>query len=382
MIGHPQIRNRGTVVGSIAHADPAAELPAVLAALDGVVSLRSRSGERQVAAADFFDGPFSTARQADELLTSVMLPAFDGPSTTIEVARRPGDFALVGVFVAQRQGDARIAAFGVGDRPMRLRGAEEAVNAGAAPGGDRPARSRRTRSARRRARLGRLPATCGRHARHPCAGAAGGMTERTRERTITLTVNDVEHAVAVETRTLLVDVLRHQLQLTGTHVGCEQGSCGACTVIFDGQAVRSCLVLAPQADGAVIETIESVAAAHPVVLAMHEQHGLQCGFCTAGIVMSLVAAHRDGWTTEMADRRRARWAPLSVHRLRQHPRRHPRRIRLRRSSVSRDDRAQQLHRRRLDDALVRDADVGDVREAQEVERVDRPVREARSRARR
>jgi aerobic-type carbon monoxide dehydrogenase small subunit (CoxS/CutS family) len=126
------------------------------------------------------------------------------------------------------------------------------------------------------------------------------MTERTREREITLTVNGVEQAVVVETRTLLVDVLRHQLQLTGTHVGCEQGSCGACTVILDGQAVRSCLVLAPQADGAVIETIESVAAAHPVVLAMHEQHGLQCGFCTAGIVMSLVAAHRDGWTAQAA----------------------------------------------------------------------------------
>ena len=127
MIGHPQIRNRGTVVGSIAHADPAAELPAVLLALDGVVTLRSRSGERQVAAAEFFDGPFSTARQADELLTSVTLPIFDGPSTTIEVARRPGDFALVGVFVAHREGDARIAAFGVGDRPVRLRSAEEAV---------------------------------------------------------------------------------------------------------------------------------------------------------------------------------------------------------------------------------------------------------------
>jgi aerobic-type carbon monoxide dehydrogenase small subunit (CoxS/CutS family) len=126
------------------------------------------------------------------------------------------------------------------------------------------------------------------------------MNGTERERRITLAVNGVEHTVQAETRTLLVDLLRHQLGLTGTHVGCEQGSCGACTIICDGQAVRSCLMLAPQADGAVIETIEAVTAAHPVVSAMHEQHGLQCGFCTAGIVMSLVAAQRDGWTVEAA----------------------------------------------------------------------------------
>jgi aerobic-type carbon monoxide dehydrogenase small subunit (CoxS/CutS family) len=126
------------------------------------------------------------------------------------------------------------------------------------------------------------------------------MKDRRRERTISMTVNGVDHTVEIETRTLLVDLLRHHLQLTGTHVGCEQGSCGACTIICDGRAVRSCLMLAPQADGAVIETIESVAATHPVVTAMHEQHGLQCGFCTAGIVMSLVTAQRDRWSTEAA----------------------------------------------------------------------------------
>jgi carbon-monoxide dehydrogenase medium subunit len=132
-IGHPQIRNRATVGGSLAHADPAAELPAILLGLGGTVVLRSRSGERQVPAAELFDGPFSTTRRADELLTSVTFPILDGPSTTMEVARRPGDFALVGVFVARHAGEVRIAAFGVGGRPVRLQVAEEGAAAGATP---------------------------------------------------------------------------------------------------------------------------------------------------------------------------------------------------------------------------------------------------------
>lgn len=124
------------------------------------------------------------------------------------------------------------------------------------------------------------------------------------ERTVRITVNGTERTISVEPRTLLSDTIRHQLGLTGTHVGCEQGACGACTVIIDGRAQRSCLVLAVQADGAAIETIEGVAdgaTQHVVQQAMHEQHGLQCGFCTPGIVMSLVAAQRagiDGETTK------------------------------------------------------------------------------------
>lgn len=124
------------------------------------------------------------------------------------------------------------------------------------------------------------------------------------ERVVTLKVNGRAATVMVEPRALLSDVLRHELDCTGVHVGCEQGACGACTVIWDGQAVRSCLALCPQAEGASIETIESIAdpdgELHPVQRALRAHHGLQCGFCTPGIVMSLVAAYRRGVGAEEA----------------------------------------------------------------------------------
>ncbi|MFT7474498.1 MAG: aerobic-type carbon monoxide dehydrogenase small subunit (CoxS/CutS family) [Verrucomicrobiales bacterium] len=123
------------------------------------------------------------------------------------------------------------------------------------------------------------------------------------KRHIELTVNGEARAVKVEPRVLLADALRHELGLTGTHVGCEQGACGACTVIIDDRAQRSCLMLAVQATDTTIQTIEGVAAGeidHPVQTAMHTEHGLQCGFCTPGIVMSLVAAHRAGVSAEIA----------------------------------------------------------------------------------
>jgi carbon-monoxide dehydrogenase small subunit len=114
------------------------------------------------------------------------------------------------------------------------------------------------------------------------------MSER---RPITLVVNGREHAASVEPRLHLGDFLRLELGLTGTHLGCEHGVCGACTVLVDGRAVRSCLMLAVQADGASVTTIEGMAAAdgalHPLQQAFHEHHGLQCGFCTPGMIMSL-----------------------------------------------------------------------------------------------
>ncbi len=115
--------------------------------------------------------------------------------------------------------------------------------------------------------------------------------------TISVTVNGVRHERAVEPRLLLSDFLRHDLGLTGTHVGCEHGVCGACTILLDGEAVRSCLVLAVQADGHEITTVEGLAPSpdtlHPLQAAFREAHGLQCGFCTAGFLMSLIPFLRD-----------------------------------------------------------------------------------------
>lgn len=112
-------------------------------------------------------------------------------------------------------------------------------------------------------------------------------------RKIELTVNGERRAAEVETRRTLADFLRHDLGLTGTHLGCEHGACGACTVHLAGEAVRSCILFAVQADGCEITTVEGLArpdgTLHPVQQAFRDHHGLQCGFCTPGMEMTLAA---------------------------------------------------------------------------------------------
>ncbi len=119
---------------------------------------------------------------------------------------------------------------------------------------------------------------------------------------VTLHVNGRAYARDVEDRLLLSDFLRHELGLRGTHVGCEHGVCGACTVLVDGAAVRSCLVLAVQVDGAALRTVEGLAATDgalsPLQSAFREHHGLQCGFCTPGILMSATEALDRGELTD------------------------------------------------------------------------------------
>jgi carbon-monoxide dehydrogenase small subunit len=115
-------------------------------------------------------------------------------------------------------------------------------------------------------------------------------------RTISLTVNGVQRSASVEPRWTLADFVREELRLTGTHLGCEHGVCGACTVMLDGSSVRSCLVLAVQADGASLLTVEGLAAAdqlHPVQQAFWDAHALQCGFCTPGLLITAVEFLRE-----------------------------------------------------------------------------------------
>ena len=127
-------------------------------------------------------------------------------------------------------------------------------------------------------------------------------------RAVTVTVNGEERSAEVEPRLLLVHFLRQTLGMTGTHVGCDTTSCGACTVLLDGTPVKSCTVLAVQADGRSVETVEGLARGgelHPIQQAFHEEHGLQCGFCTPGMMLTataLLAENPDPSETEI------RWA--------------------------------------------------------------------------
>ena len=143
-------------------------------------------------------------------------------------------------------------------------------------------------------------------------------------RRVSLAVNGVRHELDLEPRELLVYVLRDRLGLTGTNVGCDTSSCGACTVLVNGESVKSCTVLGVQADGYDVTTIEGLADngdLHPIQQAFHEHHALQCGYCTPGMVLATASllAEQPGADRDR-DPARARGQPLPLHRLPEHRR--------------------------------------------------------------
>ena len=280
-IGHFQIRNRGTIGGSLAHADPAAEYPAVAVALDATFDARL-GARRQVGAGRRRSSPASgrPRSRTDELLRSIAFPVWSGRCGfgVAEFARRHGDFAIAGAVAAVELDDrdvvarCAIAVFGVGGTPIRATAAEAAV-AGSAGADVDPARRR----SRRRSTPSTTSPTTPR-CRPPTAGRSpsrwsptpGGAPSTTLDdeerpdgprRRVAMTVNGAPRRVTVEPRKTLADVLREDLGLTGTHLGCEHGVCGACTVLVDGDAVRSCLMFAVQAEGADVVTVEGLAPA-------------------------------------------------------------------------------------------------------------------------
>ena len=320
LVGHVATRNRGTVGGSVAHADPAAELPLALLALGGSVVVEGPERRREISAGHLFAGFLTTTLQPGELVVEVRFPAPrpHEASAIVEVAQRHGDFPLAAIAVWLRLDDegriaaARLAAGAVADRPLLLSEAANALVAGAGP--DEvgriaaaemdPAGSLHAPADYQRHLVGVLVGRAVARARARAIGDPphlgtdrAAVSERSVPRTTDgpgrCTVNG--RAVSLDgipDRRLLSDFLRHDLGLRGTHVGCEHGVCGACTVRVDGVAVRSCLLLARQAEGTSIATVEGLAAGddarslHPLQDAFRRHFALQCGFCTAGILMA------------------------------------------------------------------------------------------------
>ncbi len=305
-VAHPAIRNKGTIGGSLAHADPASELPACVLALNATIIVRGQSGERRIAAVDFFKGIYETDLSARELLISVELPVAQKNSAHFffEFARRHGDYAIAGlatqaIVAGNMFVDLRLAFFAVGDRPILAGAANRLVNVAMTPavlsealtmlGEELDPQDDQQASASMRRYLAKvlLVRSVSTLLGRPDLNA-GGISVTARMQ-ISLDVNGERVDARVPPRLNLADFLREHLKLTGTHVGCEHGICGACTVRVNGEIVRSCLMLAVQTHGASVQTIEGLSDSGEIAdlqTAFRDRNALQCGFCTPGMLIA------------------------------------------------------------------------------------------------
>jgi len=354
-VGDGQVRARATLGGNLCTASPAADTVPALLVLDASVRLLSRAGERCLRLEDFLQGPGRTALAPGELLAGVTVPlppagsgmAFEKLGRRKVLACSVVNAAALLAPLGGLAGEegcihhARLALGAVAPVAVRCRPSEECLvgrppdaavfdEAAAAavrsiqPIGDVRASAEYRRAvsvplARRclwrawQAAGGRTPSTVGAIHELPQSGAVvrvGAIRpplvaparrgelplragEANREHQISLTVNGQLHNLAAGGAATLLELLRDQLGLTGTKDGCGEGDCGACTVIVDGQAVKSCLVLAVQAHGSAVTTVEGLAGAdgclHPLQIAFAEAGAVQCGYCTPGMLMAALA---------------------------------------------------------------------------------------------
>jgi carbon-monoxide dehydrogenase medium subunit len=328
-VGAPQIRNRGTIAGNLITASPANDSITPLMALDARVTLRSGSGERVVPLESFYTGVRKTVMAPDEVLTDIALRplASGGRGTFVKLAlRRAQAISVVNVAVVARfEGDevseARVVLGAVAPTVLRAMAAEQSLvgrrltrevmeeAARLAASSSRPIDDLRA-SAEYRNEMVRI---CTLRALRAIAegrqgagfperpvmlwGAEGGRVAQPPPRAarhdsgapIETTINGKAHTFHHGQEKTLLRLLREEALLVGTKEGCAEGECGACTVFLDGMAVMSCLVPAPRAHGAVIQTVEGLATGdhlHAVQQAFLEEGAVQCGYCTPGFLMS------------------------------------------------------------------------------------------------
>ena len=303
-VGHPAIRNRGTIGGSLAHADPASELPACMVALGATIVARGPGGERRIAAEEFFTGIYETALSPQELLVAIELPAARKHSAHF-FRSSPGDMAIMPLSGWRRRRHSTMINSPISGLLSLLSQSglrPEPRGCLSTPRSRRRCCPRPLAHSAKSSIPGRPPGVS-RHAPASYQGLAGALCVRVTLRAepfggrghvtdlshLSLVVNGEPVDAQVLPRLNLADFLREHLKLTGTHVGCEHGVCGACTVRVDGEIVRSCLMLAVQTQNASVETIEGLSDSGEISdlqSAFRDRNALQCGFCTPGMLMA------------------------------------------------------------------------------------------------
>ena len=307
-LANPQVRNQGTIGGNICYADPATDPPSCLMALDASLVLSNARGDRVLPIADFLIDYYTTALAPDEIVSEIRVPppAFDIGYHARFLRTAAEHRPLVNLAVTMKRDqdiirEVRLVVGATTTVPTRVREAETFLegktmtNAVAAQAADivaagvQPISDIRGSEAFRRDMVRvvarrTIERLCGLQQRR----AAGRMSKVSIE----VVVNGITHRTEVPARRLLADFIRDDLFLTGTKRGCETGVCGACSVLMDGEVVKSCLSLAVQADGHEITTVEGLSsgvALHPVQEAFVENGGFQCGYCTPGFLMASIA---------------------------------------------------------------------------------------------
>ena len=281
-IADVQVRNRGTIGGNVCSNDPTNHLPPLMVAVGARMTIAAAGGEREVPAEEFFLGVYLTAVGLGELLTRISIPA--GKKDGFAAVTLGADGTCICNAAASVNGAVRVA-LGCVDA---VSGARHGRRAG---GSRRRGARGEPHAAVRRPRLERVPDA-------PLGSASDARRARGCEplMDVTVTVNGTTYERDVEPRKLLIHFLRDDLDLTGSHIGCDTGNCGACSVILDGTLVKSCMLLAVQANGASLETVEGLSEGEELTAlqqAFNEHHALQCGYCTPGMLMSATALLRE-----------------------------------------------------------------------------------------